>query len=147
MFFIPKASFKMGTFSDPQHTHPGIFILESTPRAHKSVPEQKALVGPWSGSPGWALVGLPGLGPGQAPRGRPVSGSPCRAPRVGPLSGSPCRALVGLPVSGPCRALRVGPSRAPRGLVSCKVVNLITSTTGVYSSWRNISHLLVYSTV
>ena len=28
VFFLPKASFKMGTFSDPQHTHPGIFILE-----------------------------------------------------------------------------------------------------------------------
>ena len=24
MFFLPKASFKMGTFSDPQHTNPGI---------------------------------------------------------------------------------------------------------------------------
>ena len=31
MFFLPKASFKMGTFSDPQHTHPGIFILELPP--------------------------------------------------------------------------------------------------------------------
>ena len=28
---LPKASFKMGTFSDPQHAHPGIFILESPP--------------------------------------------------------------------------------------------------------------------
>ena len=27
MFFLPKASFKMGTFSDPQY----IFILESSP--------------------------------------------------------------------------------------------------------------------
>ena len=30
-FFLSKASFKMGTFSDPQHTHPGIFILELPP--------------------------------------------------------------------------------------------------------------------
>ena len=30
-FFLPKASFKMGTFSDPQHTHSGIVILESLP--------------------------------------------------------------------------------------------------------------------
>ena len=29
LFFLHEASFKMGTFSDPQHTHPGIFILES----------------------------------------------------------------------------------------------------------------------
>ena len=29
---LPKVSFKMGTFSDPQHTHPGIFILESPHR-------------------------------------------------------------------------------------------------------------------
>ena len=32
MFFLPKASFKMGTFSDIQHTLPGIFILESSPQ-------------------------------------------------------------------------------------------------------------------
>ena len=34
MFFFylrPKASFKMDTFSDPQHTHLGIFILEPPP--------------------------------------------------------------------------------------------------------------------
>ena len=31
MFYLPKASFIMGTFSDPQHTHPGIFILKSPP--------------------------------------------------------------------------------------------------------------------
>ena len=30
-FFLPKASFKMGTFSDPQHTHLNIFILKSPP--------------------------------------------------------------------------------------------------------------------
>ena len=30
-FVLPKTFFKMGTFSDPQHTHPGIFILESPP--------------------------------------------------------------------------------------------------------------------
>ena len=32
MFFLPKASFKMGTFSDPKHTHPGIFILGTDTR-------------------------------------------------------------------------------------------------------------------
>ena len=32
MFLQLKVSFKMGTFSDTQHTHPGIFILESPPR-------------------------------------------------------------------------------------------------------------------
>ena len=31
MLLLPKASFNMGTFSYPQHTHPGIFILESLP--------------------------------------------------------------------------------------------------------------------
>ena len=31
MFFLPKASFKMGTFSDPKHTNPGFLILEWTP--------------------------------------------------------------------------------------------------------------------
>ena len=29
--FLPKASLKNGYISDPQHTHPGIFILESPP--------------------------------------------------------------------------------------------------------------------
>ena len=28
MFLQLEVSFKMGAFSDPQHTHPGIFILE-----------------------------------------------------------------------------------------------------------------------
>ena len=27
--FLSKRSFKIGIFSDPQRTHPGIFILES----------------------------------------------------------------------------------------------------------------------
>ena len=31
VFFLPKASFMLGTFSDPQHTYLGIFILESPP--------------------------------------------------------------------------------------------------------------------
>ena len=37
MFILPKASFKMGPFSDPQHTHPGISILESPPWGFESV--------------------------------------------------------------------------------------------------------------
>ena len=28
IFLLPKASFIMGAFSDTQHTHPSIFILE-----------------------------------------------------------------------------------------------------------------------
>ena len=31
MIFLPKASFKIGTFSDPRQTHLGIFILELPP--------------------------------------------------------------------------------------------------------------------
>ena len=31
MFLQLQVSFKMGAFSDTKHTHPGIFILESTP--------------------------------------------------------------------------------------------------------------------
>ena len=30
-FFLPKASFIMGTFSDPKHTHPGISYWSSPP--------------------------------------------------------------------------------------------------------------------
>ena len=30
-FLLPKAFFKLGTFPNPQHTHPCIFILESPP--------------------------------------------------------------------------------------------------------------------
>ena len=33
MFLQLEVSFKMGAFSDTQHTHPGIFILESPPWA------------------------------------------------------------------------------------------------------------------
>ena len=33
MFLQLEVSFKMGVFSDTQHTHPGIFILESPPWA------------------------------------------------------------------------------------------------------------------
>ena len=31
MFYIPKASFKMGTFSDLQDTHPGILYIGVAP--------------------------------------------------------------------------------------------------------------------
>ena len=31
IFLQLEVSFKMGAFSDPQHTHPGIFMLESPP--------------------------------------------------------------------------------------------------------------------
>ena len=31
MFFLLKVSFKMGTFSDPQHTHPGILYWSQPP--------------------------------------------------------------------------------------------------------------------
>ena len=31
MFFLPKVSFTIGTFLDPQPTHPGIFIPHPTP--------------------------------------------------------------------------------------------------------------------
>ena len=31
-FFLPKVSFKIGTFSDPQHTHPDIFRHPPPPR-------------------------------------------------------------------------------------------------------------------
>ena len=31
MFFLPKASFIMGPFPDPQHTHPGIFFTGVAP--------------------------------------------------------------------------------------------------------------------
>ena len=37
MFILPKASFRMGPFSDPQHTHPAIYILESPPWGFESV--------------------------------------------------------------------------------------------------------------
>ena len=37
--FLPKVSFRMGIFSDPQHTHLGICILESPPPPpHKAPP-------------------------------------------------------------------------------------------------------------
>ena len=42
-FFLPIASFKMGTFSDRQHTHPDIFILELPPWDLGVVPLQSFL--------------------------------------------------------------------------------------------------------
>ena len=44
-FFLPNASFKMATFSDPQHTHPGIFTLESPPPPSPGFPCYKRPIG------------------------------------------------------------------------------------------------------
>ena len=41
MFILREASSKMGTFSDPQHTHPGIVKLESPPWARSPTVESE----------------------------------------------------------------------------------------------------------
>ena len=62
---LPKASFKMGTFPDPQNTHPGIVILESPPQGEGG--GVGGVLAQWVASmtsPCWARVRLPEMSVG-----------------------------------------------------------------------------------